>query len=89
MKIKPCKKCGSTEVKLHDCGYSSFNPGGGTCKCGFKVTETLGCDPDKEVLIEVWNRGQKLNTEEKLKLERLKTRRLRRQIRATGLEPVE
>ena len=33
--ILPCKKCGSTDIKLYDCGYSSFNCGGGKCqRCG-------------------------------------------------------
>jgi len=88
MKIKPCKKCGSTDIQIWDCGYSSFNPGGGTCnKCGFKVEQMVGCMPSREELVDMWNRGQKLDDTEKLKLERAKTKLLRRQLRDNGLEP--
>ena len=60
IKIKPCKKCGSTEIKLWDCNYSSFNLGGGTCKkCGREVKSEAGCLPSKNDLIKIWNSGQK------------------------------
>ena len=85
-KIKPCKKCGSTNILLWDCGYSSFNPGGGEClACGFRIEGEAGCSPGQDDLIAIWNEGQK---PDKLKAERLKTRRLRAQLRENGLEPV-
>lgn len=35
-KIKPCSECGG-EAKLHDCGYSTFNPHWVQCsECGLK-----------------------------------------------------
>ena len=70
-KIKPCKKCGSKNITFYDCNYSSFNPGGGICgKCKFEVTGESGCSPSQDVLISIWNNGQKLNDSEKLKLQK-------------------
>ena len=66
MKLKPCKKCGSTNITLWDCGYSSFNPGGGKCDKGHKVSGEAGCSPTTEVLASIWNKGQELTSEEKL-----------------------
>jgi hypothetical protein len=80
-KIKPCKKCGSTEVKLWDCGYSSFNPGGGKCPCGHEVKGEAGCSPSQDDLAGIWNAGQKLTEVEKLRVE---NKRLRAKVRALG-----
>ena len=57
MKIAPCIKCGSKEIELYDCGYSSFNCGGGKCKsCGHKVSDCyLGCFPTQQELASIWN----------------------------------
>lgn len=89
MAIKACKKCGSKDIKLWDCGYSSFNPGGGECnKCGFKVEGEAGCLPPKGLLERIWNDGQAPDDAEKLRAERAKTRKLRKQLRDEGLEPV-
>jgi hypothetical protein len=77
-KIKPCKKCGSTKVKLWDCGYSSFNPGGGKCECGHEVKGEAGCLPSQEDLAWIWNEGQKLTEVEKLRAE---VKRLRAKVR--------
>jgi len=89
-KIKPCKKCGSKDIKFWDCGYSSFNPGGGECEdCGFKVKGEAGCLPTDTGLVRIWNNGQRLNDNEKLKLERAKTRKLRKQLRDHSLDPLE
>jgi hypothetical protein len=56
--INACTQCGAQEIKTHDCGYSSFNPGTATCiKCGRKI-EVSCCDtgnPDKS-LIAQWNK---------------------------------
>ena len=36
--VEPCVNCGGTDVKVSDCGYSSFNVGSVTCKtCGYEV----------------------------------------------------
>lgn len=87
-RIKPCKKCGSNDIKLWECGYSSFSPGGGECrKCGFKVSGEASLEP-VSFLINIWNRGQKLDSSEKLKIEQSKTRKLRKQLRDNLIEPV-
>lgn len=78
MKLKPCKICGSKNIRLHDCGYSSFNCGGGTCENGhYSGISTLGCFPTQDELAKVWNDGQKPTAEEKLKAE---NKKLRKQI---------
>lgn len=55
--VAPCIKCGSSDIRIYDCGYPSFNCGGGECrKCGNKVTATsLECDPSIDVLAAIWN----------------------------------
>ena len=68
MKLKPCKICGSKNIKLWDCGYSSFSPGGGRCENGHEVSgEAAGAT--KEDLARIWNNGQKPTEVEKLKAE--------------------
>ena len=67
-KIKPCKKCGSDKIKFKDCGYSTFNPQGGVCRaCGFESMEQGAWNPTKEVMIGIWNRGQRLDKKELIK----------------------
>ena len=79
--MKPCKKCGSKDIELWDCGYSSFNPGGGRCgKCGFEVKGEAGCSPRPKDLEAIWNNGQKLNHDEKCRI-------LRKQLRSAGIKP--
>lgn len=79
-KLKPCKKCGSKNIKLWDCGYSSFNPGGGRClDCKFEVEGEAGCSPSQDDLVAIWNLGQQLSETEKLKLD---NKRLRKQLKA-------
>ncbi len=57
--IKPCKKCKGTDILFYDCGYSSFNYGGGKCRtCGFTASEMCGTFPEEEILIKYWNNGQ-------------------------------
>lgn len=97
LKVEPCPRCGNEGIVLFNCGYSSFNPGGGMCPdCGFEVSEYVDWNTDKKAMARVWNRGAKdvgESPEEKLKVklkaERLKARRLRRQLRDLGEEPVE
>ena len=37
IKITPCRKCGNTDIIIHNCGYSTFNVGYSKCKkCGFE-----------------------------------------------------
>jgi hypothetical protein len=60
--LNPCIKCGSTDILLWDCGYSSFNPGGGKCLgCGRKVKAILGCMVTDEDLSRVWNRDNDID----------------------------
>lgn len=59
MTLRACKKCGSTNIKLWNCGYSSFNPGGGECKdCGAQAKGETGCLPTQEHLAKIWNDAQ-------------------------------
>jgi hypothetical protein len=90
MKIRPCKLCESKDIKLYDCGYSSFNCYGGKCReCGYHSgTSTGGCFPTENDKIKEWNRGQKLTAKEKLKEEKSKCRKLRKQLRDNGMKPV-
>ena len=55
--VAPCIKCGSSDIRIYDCGYSSFNCGGGECRnCGNDVTVShLGCDPTIDELASIWN----------------------------------
>lgn len=84
-KLKPCRKCGSRNLKQWDCGYSSFNVGGIKClDCKHEVKlDTCSCFPDGE-LARAWN-ADAPDVEEQLRAEnkRLKAtvRRLRREIK--------
>ena len=55
--VASCMKCGSTDILLSDCGYSSFNYGGGKCKkCGHEVSTQVGsCFPTVSDLAKIWN----------------------------------
>lgn len=54
--VAPCIECGSTDITIADCGYSSFNKGGGKCKsCGHEVYQTVSCLPNIRSLIGIWN----------------------------------
>ena len=56
--MNTCIKCGSKDIKIWDCGYSSFNVGGADCKkCGNKVKlDMCGCFPKNEI-IDIWNKA--------------------------------
>ena len=60
--VAPCVKCGGDDIDIYDCGYSTFNVGGGECRtCGHKVTNNhLGCFPTKTELAAIWNAGNDL-----------------------------
>jgi len=77
--LLPCKQCGSAKIELWDCGYSSFNPGGGRCENGHKVSGEVGCMPKPADLAKIWNDGQKPTEIEKLRAE---NKRLRAKVRA-------
>lgn len=78
--IKKCIKCGKSDIKLWDCGYSSFNVCGIDCKnCDRKIR--VNGDWSEEELINEWNRlNVKMSDKEKLKI-------LRKQIKELGKEP--
>lgn len=53
--VSPCVRCGGTDIKIHDCGYSSFNAGNIKCNsCGYEVVVPGGADSEKEY-IRYWN----------------------------------
>jgi hypothetical protein len=58
-RLKPCKVCGSRKITLWDCGYSSFNPGGGRCENGHEGKGEAGCSPNDNMLADLWNEAQK------------------------------
>src|SRR5689334_23130810 len=63
---RPCKCCGCKEIELYDCGYSSFNYGGGKCKgCGVKASGPVSTFPDKIELVSIWNTAQMPTREER------------------------
>ncbi len=60
-KIEPCFDCGSPDINIWDCGYSSFNIGGGTCKkCGRKISGSVGWNDFKKDSLELWNNANGL-----------------------------
>lgn len=81
LEVKPCIKCGSTEVKTYDCGYSSFNCCGVECKnCDRKVP--LSGDYSEEAMIAEWNKvNGSLTDQQKLEI-------LRNQIEKLSREPL-
>lgn len=56
--LSPCPKCGSKDLDLHDCGYSSFNCGGvKCCACKHELKlSNLSCFPTKEIA-SAWNKS--------------------------------
>ena len=54
-KINNCIKCGSDDIKVYDCGYSSFNCGGAKCKnCGNE--HKVNYNDDINDVIRSWNK---------------------------------
>jgi len=89
VKVIPCKVCGGEDIELRDCGYNTTHMGGGTCQsCGRTVRDTVRMYPSPLDLARIWNNNQKPGTEDKLKSERAKTRKLRKQIRDLRATPV-
>jgi hypothetical protein len=61
--VAPCIRCNSTDINIFDYGYSTSNMGGGKCKCCKKeITSTVGIDPNKEELIDIWNNKNDIPT---------------------------
>lgn len=55
--VAPCLMCGSDDISLDDCGYSSFNVGGGKCnKCKHSATDACHFDVTKDQLASIWNK---------------------------------
>jgi hypothetical protein len=54
--VAPCIACNNTDISLSDCGYSSFNIGGGYCKsCKREVNAGCGTFPTPDQLAAIWN----------------------------------
>lgn len=52
--ILPCPLCDSMDVKLSDCGYTTYNPGKAICEdCGHKVM-VMHVETEKD-MIPIWN----------------------------------
>lgn len=63
VKPKPCRKCGSTDIKLWECGYTTFNPGGAECRgCGHEVKlKDCGVGPGQhciDTVARAWNKDK-------------------------------
>ena len=58
-KVLPCVKCGSENIQIGDCGYTSFNVAWGKCdKCGHKVKiDPCESDISKAAIAKVWNKA--------------------------------
>lgn len=71
-KINECLACGSTDIQIFNCGYSSFNVAGGKCrKCNRECSGDLSWSASDDQCISLWNRCNNPNTElEKLIKER-------------------
>lgn len=57
MMIKNCINCGSDDIDINDCGYSSFNVAYGKCKnCNNEVLITnCSWNISKDEIIKSWN----------------------------------
>lgn len=87
MKILPCPQCKSDDITIYNCGYSSFNPGGGECKkCQFKIDTFVSWNASDNECAKIWNDGVK--EARKPKERESAIRKLRKQLRENGLTPV-
>lgn len=74
VEVYPCIKCGSENIEIYNCGYSSFNCAGGKCKkCGHKVETHADWDAKDSYLIASWN----LENDPSVLIERLNNERHR------------
>jgi len=54
--VNACIKCGTRGIIVHDCGYTTFNPGWAKCiKCGKKAEESICGDPPIKSIKAKWN----------------------------------
>ena len=54
-KVSSCVRCGSDDIEIHDCGYSSFNAGHARCReCGYNV-DISNHNDERDVILK-WNR---------------------------------
>lgn len=77
-RIKPCFECGSKNIIIRDCNYSSFNCGYVECsKCGLKHESSCGIMDDAEKdLIKSWN-SRMTNLEKSAKTKEEKKRAIK------------
>lgn len=61
--VAPCIKCGSDNIIIGDCGYSSFNVAYGKCKNCCKNDISFQCDwnINKKEIIQHWNSKNDIN----------------------------
>jgi hypothetical protein len=59
VEILPCVKCGSNNIELKDCGYTTFNVAWGKCiDCGNEVQlNPAPWNLNIELLAKTWNNG--------------------------------
>ena len=70
-KINPCSKCGSTNININNCGYSSFNVGSAICqKCKKKVITHHGDWNNNNWIIASWNNENPTTKKEILQIKK-------------------
>lgn len=57
MEVLPCVKCGSTNIEINDCGYTTFNVEWGKCRdCDNEVKiSPCACNISKVTIAKKWN----------------------------------
>lgn len=66
VELEECYYCGSKDIKLEDCGYSSFNIGTATCMgCGFQIKAGVNCITPESELAMKWN-GEAQRVDDKI-----------------------
>lgn len=79
-KINVCITCGSDNITINNCGYSSFNVGSGECKqCGNTTTSNNGSWDNSDWIIEGWNYSNPTKKQEIEQLE-FKIKKFQEQI---------
>lgn len=79
--VNPCGKCGCDDISIWDCGYTTFNVCGATCKKCKREVKING-DVSKRSIVEKWNScNGDLTDEEKIAV-------LQAQIRDMNKEPL-
>ena len=84
--IEPCPNCDSKNINIYECGYSTFNPGGGICKdCKHSITGFVNFNVPFIDLLKIWNDGAKLQRKPKDDAKAVVI--LREQLKKLGIEP--